>query len=221
MKQVERPPTLTSAVVSAIRDTILRGEILPGAPLHEENLSQSLNISRGTVREALRQLQSEGMVEVFPYRGAFVTRLSIEKIKEIYTLRALVEPYAVRLSLENHCYTAEDFREMRSLIEQMGVHEADGSYSEMITADIQFHHLISRACNHELLLNVINSLQSLTLLFILNTKLYQSDMIRDDASHTAILESMLSGDPQQAESVLRQHITDAGTSLLKRMAQIA
>jgi DNA-binding GntR family transcriptional regulator len=218
MAQVKRPPTLTSTVKDAIRESILRGEFLPGKSLQEE-LSQSLNISRSTIREALHQLQNEGLVDIVSYRGAFVTRLTVDKVREIYTFRGLVEPYAVRLALENHKYSEDDLQGLRTLISMMAKHEAEGNYSEMIRADMNFHHLITKVCGHELLLNVINSLQSQTLLFILNTKLYKSDMVSDDASHNAILESVRSGNPAFAEQVLRQHITDAGSSLLSRMVE--
>jgi DNA-binding GntR family transcriptional regulator len=190
---------------------------MPGEPLHEVELSRQLNISRGTVREALRLLQQDGLVEVIPYRGAFVAKLSPHKVKEIYSLRALLEPYAVRLAMENGSFSQADLDEMKAMVKRLGELEKSDDYAETIETDINFHKIISQPSEHNLLLDVLGNLQSITLMFILNTKLYQSDMVPDDVSHQAILDGILSGDPAVAEQVVRQHILDAGSSLLKRM----
>ena len=219
MKEVERPPTLTAAVANAIRDSIMRGELLPGAPLREVELSQSLNTSRGTVREALRELQKEGTVEVIPYRGAFVTRMTPKKVREIYTLRALLEPYAVRLAMENKAFTKTDHARLNEMVEELSRHEADDNYSDMVATDMAIHHVLVEKCGHDLVIKTLQDLQALTFLFIFSTKFYRSDMVADDVSHKAIIESVFGGDPSQAEQVLRQHITEAGTSLLRRMEE--
>jgi len=220
MEELDRPPTLTSAAANQIKQEIFRGNLLPGEPLHEVELSKSLNISRGTVREALRLLQQEGLTEVIPYRGAFVAKLSPQKVKEIYTLRALLEPYAVRLSMECNSFDPDYLEEMRSLVRKMGEYEETGDYAATIETDIKFHEMSSQRCGHQLILDILLNLQSLTLLFILNTKLYRSDMVSDEVSHQAIFDVLLSGDPHLAEDVVSKHIYDAGSSLIKRMEEI-
>jgi DNA-binding GntR family transcriptional regulator len=217
MKKVERAPTLATAAAKNIRAGILRGELLPGEPLHEVELSVALNISRGTLRESFRLLQSEGLVDIFPHRGAFVAKLSSKKVTEIYTLRALLESYAVRLALEKRAYSEADFRKMKALVKQLGELEQTTGYSASVEVDMQFHQLICHCCGHELLLEMIGNLQSLTLMFILNTILYQSDKQKNDVSHQAVLEAILDGVPEVAEQVVRQHIIDAGGSLVERM----
>lgn len=220
MKKVERPPTLAVAAANSIKEAILDGQLLPGEPLHEIELSEKLNISRGTAREALRLLSQEGLVAIIPYRGAFVASLSRKMVEEIYTLRALLEPYAVRLCMENHAFDESTLNQMEGLIKRMGEMEQLGDYSETIKADIKFHEIISERCGHALLTDVLKNLQSMTLIFILSTKLYQSDMISDEVSHQAIFEGIRSGNPQFAEDIVRKHITDAGVSLLRRMEEL-
>ena len=217
MNKVERAPTLATAAAKNIRAGILRGELLPGEPLHEVELSVALNISRGTLRESFRLLQSEGLVDIFPHRGAFVAKLSSKKVTEIYTLRALLESYAVRLALEKRAYSEADFRKMKALVKQLGELEQTTGYSASVEVDMQFHQLICHCCGHGLLLEMIGNLQSLTLMFILNTILYQSDKQKNDVSHQAVLEAILDGVPEVAEQVVRQHIIDAGGSLVERM----
>lgn len=217
MRKVQRPPTLAVEAANSIKEAILEGQLLPGEPLHEIELSEKLNISRGTVREALRLLRQEGLVEVIPYRGAFVARLTPQMVEEIYTLRALLEPYAVRLCMEKGAFDAETLHLMAGLIKRMGEMEQAGNYSETIKADMKFHQIISERCGHRLLTEVLKNLQAMTLMFILSTKLYQSDMLSDEVTHQAIFEGIRSGDPPLAEEIVRKHITDAGTSLLSRM----
>lgn len=220
MEHLDRHPTLAEAAAERIKKEIVRGNLLPGSPLTESELGKSLDISRGTVREAFRILQQEGLIEVIPYRGAFVSRLSPQKVKEIYTLRALLEPYAVRLSMENEVFSPEYLEEMRQLVQRMGELEEIGDYAETIETDIKFHEMSSQGCNHQLLKDFLQNLQSLTLMFILNTKLYRSDMVPDAVSHQAIYDGIASGDKKLAENIVRQHIYDAGSSLLKRMEEI-
>ena len=219
MKELTRPPTLAVAAADSIKEEIIQARLLPGAALHEVELSRSLNISRGTVREALRLLQQEGFVEVIPYRGAFVSTLTPKMVKEIYTLRAMLEPVAVRLSMENRAPQGEYLEELRLLVRRMGEMEQIGDYAETIKTDIKFHEMSIQFCQHDLLMGMIKNLQSLTLMFILNTKLYRSDMVSDEASHQAIFDGIAAGDPQAAGEIVRKHIVDAGTSLLNRMEE--
>jgi DNA-binding GntR family transcriptional regulator len=220
MLKLDRPPTLVEAVTETLRREIVKGNFLPGAALQEVELGKSLNISRGTVREALRQLSQEGLVEIFPYRGAFVTVLSAQRVKEIYTLRALLEPYAVRLSMENHAFDEDYLDDIRKLVIRMGELEKAGDYNRTIEADIRFHEMSCERCNHELILETLHNLQSLTLMFILTTKLYRSDMVSDEVSHQSIFDGIASGDPGLAEEIVRKHINDAGSSLVRRMEEL-
>jgi len=106
---------------------------------------------------------------------------------------------------------------MKALVTQLGELEQTTDYAGSVEMEMQFHQLICHCCGHELLLEMIGNLQSLTLMFILNTILYQSDKQKNDVSHQAVLEAILDGVPEVAEQVVRQHIIDAGGSLVERM----
>lgn len=218
-----RPPTLTATVAEHIKEAIFRGSLPPGAPLHEVELSKSLGVSRGTVREALRDLQDETLVEIQPHQGASVTRLSPRKAREIYTLRAQLEPHAVRLAMGRSAYTQGDLDELDALVRRLGELERTGDPEHrsdlfaIITADMEFHRVMCERSEHEMLMAVLKSLQSQTRLFILNTILYHSDLELDEPTHRAILTAIQSGDPEHAEAVVRKHIVDAGTSLVTHM----
>lgn len=212
-----RPQTLTAATAARIREAILCGQLVPNTSLHEMELAASLNVSRGTVREALRLLREEGLVEVIPHRGAFVAELSPRRVYEIFTLRAMLEPNAVRLALERKGYSDQDLMYLEALVRRMGELEQQGDIIAVARTDMEFHHYLSKRSDHQLLLEVLSNLQTQTLLFIIHTKLYRSDLTSDEVSHRAIVAAVRNGHPATAEEVVRRHIIEAGTLLLGRM----
>jgi DNA-binding GntR family transcriptional regulator len=84
-------PTLLSAVTNALEEAIMRGEFPPGRAVHEVFLASRFKASRGTVREALRALSEQGLVEMHSRRGAAVPQLSPQRAREIFSLRAVLE----------------------------------------------------------------------------------------------------------------------------------
>jgi DNA-binding GntR family transcriptional regulator len=221
VERLNRPLTVTAATAQNIQEAILRGDFSPGDALREADLSDSLGVSRGTVREALRLLHQEGaLVEIIPHRGAFVIKLSVERAREIYTLRALLEPYAVRIAMENKAYSLEDLSELEQLVRRLEELENEHNDPALVKTDMEFHHVATRRCNHQLLLEMVAKLQSQTRILIFNTKRYRSDKVPDSVSHQAILEGIRSGDPVVAEETVRSHIIDAGSSLVKRMEEV-
>lgn len=219
LSELDRPPTLAAAAADAIRNAILRGDLKPGEPLREEELSRSLNISRGTVREAQRVLTNEGIVEVIPRRGAFVARLSPRTVTEMYTLRSLLEPYALRLALEDDGYSDQDLEHLDALLVRMGECEQAGDIYATVKADLEFHYEMCKPSGHSLLLEVLRSLQSLTRLCMVNTKLYRTDLAPDEVQHRQIFDAIRLGDREQAEDVIRRHLDFFKDALLARMAE--
>lgn len=217
--QAIRPPTLSSVVIERIREAILSGELAPGTHLNEIELSKRLNVSRGTVREALRALQDESLVDIIPHRGCYVTKLTKKKAEEIYTLRSLIEPYAVKTAIEKNLFREKDLAEIEKLVDKLSSFEKADDWYEIINTDMKIHLLLSSRSGHELLLGVLRALQVQIKLFIINTKMYRSDSIGDEVAHREILEVVRRGDPEEAEEIIRNHIIDAGKSLVGKMKE--
>jgi DNA-binding GntR family transcriptional regulator len=119
--------------------------------------------------------------------------------------------------MEKFGFSTQDIHKLQSIVEKLGeLQEGDDPYA-VVSIDMKFHRLLYNRCEHQLLLQVLGSLQSLTRLFILNTKIFQSDLTRDDFSHQTILDSIRSGDPERAEAILKKHIIFAGKSLVDHM----
>src|ERR1700730_3717347 len=106
--------SLTSAVADKLRDQIIRGEIVEGAQLRQDVIAGQYHVSRIPVREALRQLDAEGLITIVPNRGAIVPELSPNDIEELFAIRALLEPEVLKLSIPR--LTQADFMKAEAVL---------------------------------------------------------------------------------------------------------
>ena len=212
--QLVRPPTITKAVADTLREAILCGDLEQGEPLREVELSQSLNVARGTLREALRMLQEDGLVETISHRGTFVTKLSARKVREVYTMRELLEPYAVGLAMENDAYDEQEFADIAAVVRRLGECERRGDGFAMIKADVEFHYLICKPSDHWLLLDILKNLQYLTTLCVTNLKELDPDESPQEQLHGDILDAIQSGDSALAQERISKHLKEAKGPLL-------
>ena len=136
--------TLRENVVDEIRIKILNQELAPGMRIVEQNLSDELGVSRGPIREALRQLEQEGLVEYTRNVGCSVKKITLEDIYEIYLLRSMYEVIAVKLY--DGDFSDEDFARMDEILELMKALESDGDSEEemvkLVTYDRMLHAII-------------------------------------------------------------------------------
>jgi DNA-binding GntR family transcriptional regulator len=218
---IERPPTLTTTVAESIRNSIFKGDLPPSDPLREMELSEALGVSRSTVREALRLLHEEKLVEIIPHRGAFVIKLSKPTARELYTLRAILEPYALRLAMADQSFEAADLARLDQLAQQLNeLEQAPDTTFETVRTDLELHELIVRRSRHELLISMYKSLRSLTGLYVSHFKLFETDAYAAAPSHTAISRSIREGDAEKASRILEEHISRSGAALLDRMEDV-
>ena len=218
--QMIRPPTLTAATVNAVRDAILQGDLKPGQPLREGELADSLSVARSTMREALRDLQEEGLVEVIPHRGVFVVQLSSRMVEELYTLRALLEPYAVRIAMEKGRYTPQDFSEMEALVRQMGKFARAGKHAEATKTDMEFHYQMCQPCDNLLVLRTLQNHASLVTMCIRHIGISDLAAAPGVQVHQGLLDAIRAGDPEHAAAVVRTHLVETGEQYTARMLAI-
>lgn len=145
--------TLRENVVKEIRDQILNRELKPGMRIVEQNLSKELNVSRGPIREALRQLEQEGLVEYTRNIGCSVKEATIKDLYEIYLLRSTYEILAVRLSGGD--YIEEDISKMEEILRLM---ENLDNYEEVVNYDHRLHRIIVEKASSERLMKLWSDL---------------------------------------------------------------
>ena len=141
--------TLRAQIAERLRAAILAGDIPPGAPLVETALSESFDVSRGPLREALRQLIEEGLVVTVPYTGTHVAPLSVEDVREIYSLRTALEIFAIEQVWERRDdrFRAELVRRNDALVATIDA----GDDRASIETELAFHGLVYEASGHRLL----------------------------------------------------------------------
>ncbi|HTE38308.1 MAG TPA: GntR family transcriptional regulator, partial [Reyranella sp.] len=141
--------TLRAHVVERLRAAILAGDIPPGASLVETALSERFDVSRGPLREALRQLIEEGLVVTVPYTGTHVASLSVEDVREIYSLRTALEIFAFEQiwNRRDDRFRAELVRRNDALIATIDA----GDDRASILTELAFHGFVYEACGHRLL----------------------------------------------------------------------
>jgi DNA-binding GntR family transcriptional regulator len=210
--------SLTSAVADKLRDQIIRGEILEGAQLRQDAIASQYHVSRIPVREALRQLDAEGLIAIVPNRGAVVPALSPDDVEELFSIRALLEPEVLKLSIPH--LTEEDFAEADAVLrEYISELRRDDHVSSWGRLNWQFHLILYSRANQPRFLaiirNVNNSGERYTRLQLYLTH----GMKRANEEHHQILQFCRQSDVAQACKLLRQHIEYAGESLKQALQQ--
>jgi DNA-binding GntR family transcriptional regulator len=148
---------MADVAYEVLQHRILSGALKPGERIDQDAEAQRLNASRMPVREALRRLEAEGLVEIFRHRGAIVRTLSLEDLEDLYVLRLALESVAGRLGTEN--LSAEALDSMRSQLPAMEAVVQRGDPSAWIDLDWTFHETLYRAASRPRLLRTIQSLR--------------------------------------------------------------
>jgi len=218
--ELVRPPSLVDVVTETIRNCVFSGELSPGDPLPAIPLSKSFGVSRGTVREALKQLQDENLVDIYPHRGVYVATLTPVQLEEVYSLRALIEPYAARLAIERKTIDESLIKNLVALVRKMAQAERCQEHLANIEADFEFHLTICKASCHNLLINVEEGLRSMSYLAVLNMIIYESEPVDTEEEHMEILDALRRRDPATAPDALKQHLEDSKSWLLERWKKL-
>jgi len=197
--------SLADEVGERLRQAILSGQLAPGQKLRENVLAESMGVSRGPIREALRRLEREGLVISRHNRSAFVARLSRQDLDEVYSLRLVLERLAVQLAIRNA--TEEELAEMQATIDTMAAYIKRGiTEQEAAGLDMRFHDALYRASHHRRLQDSWETLRPQVHILLLSRNVASPDF-RDQAvgGHQEILDAIRSGDEARATAIIEQH----------------
>lgn len=194
--------TTADAVYEALRQAILAGELAPGRRLRSDALAGELNVSRTPVREALRKLEAEGLVEAS--RSALVVRqLSEEDLTEIFYVREALEGMAARLAAENA--TRAEIDELAALVEDMGAVAARDNVAGLRRLTGEFHVLVCRASHNKRLIRSLTALLDHARQAQTSTLYLPRRPAEALEEHAALLRAIERRDPDQAETLARAH----------------
>ena len=147
----KRNETLREQLVETLRQAVISGKVPPGGKLVEAQIAEQLGVSRGPVREAIRQLTEEGLVEHIPYRGTLVKTLTLEDIQEIYSFRILLESFAFELVWPNRTPEFLEELDTRHQALQEAIRELD--QQEAIKREMDLHGVVYAYASHKILLD--------------------------------------------------------------------
>ena len=191
----------------AIRERITSGSLTRGARVHQEDLAEELGVSRTPVREALRRLAAEGLVEMRTNRGARVADIDQGGMRGAYDARLVVEPGAARLAAGRRL--PEPLARMRAAVaaQRRSVRSVERSFE----ANREFHLALVAASGNDYLLQLVERLWVARIGATIYERQVETQerMVLDVREHEQILEAIEEGDGRRAESLTRRHLTDA------------
>jgi DNA-binding GntR family transcriptional regulator len=211
--------SLAADVVQRLREAIFRNELSPNEHLREEVLAEMLGVSRGPIREALAELEREGLVIKMSNGRAAVARLSRADLDEVYSLRLALEQVAVRQACQHG--DPEVLAQAQTVVDQIGQTVARGiTEQEAAKLDIQFHDLIYKASKHRRLYQVWATLRPQVHILLLSRYVAKDDFKQYiTAEHQFILNAIISQDEARAVIMITEHLTGAYTRVLKSYMQ--
>ncbi len=183
-----RRQTLRREVTHALREAILSGAYQPGAHLVEAEIAELMGVSHGPVREALRELEAEDLIVIEPHRGGFVKSFTADDIREIYSLRSLLETAMVLRAIER--ITEDDLVVLDALIAQMRVAEAAENAEAEIELDLAFHSKLCALSGHRRMIEAWNRLAFPIRLFLTMAIPKHLSLHEAVESHIPIVEAL-------------------------------
>jgi len=207
--------TVKSTLVEELRDAIILGEYVPGQHLRLEDIATRFDISTTPVREALRDLEVEGLVSIFPHRGAVVTQLSADDLLDIYEVRATLEEMATRLAVPN---MGEDtFAQLELYIEQMDNHL--GELATLVKLNHNFHFTLYCASGRRHLCELTSLLRHRTQHYLHAYISHLGGMPNAQEEHRAVIKACRNGDADRAATIIYDHVTHVGNSIIEYVRQ--
>jgi len=145
----QKRPTLMSQALKEIREAIQKGSLKPGDRLVEMQLAEAMQISRFPIREALRYLEKEGLVETKPFKGTYVAQLTERDMEELCSLRSAIEAFAIRILIKH--IDAEKIKKLESIFQSMQQASKNEDLDKLISEDFRFHQIICELSDYRAL----------------------------------------------------------------------
>ena len=216
---MERRPikTIRNQVYQILKDDICEGRFAPGQWLQENELAERLCVSRSPIREALRQLASDGLVVEIPNKGVFVKEFTARDIEEIFDLRVLLEDYAIS-KLQHHLTTA-DMQQLIDCLNEMERLHAQKDLRAYTDMDSKLHGLLIELCGNSLLESMYARIHSLNQQFriysLTSTQRFNESM----EEHRDIVHCLLTNNADEARAINKRHLQLAKDKIIQHFSE--
>jgi DNA-binding GntR family transcriptional regulator len=215
----EAGETVVEHTISAIRRAIRDGRYAHGQRLVVADVTKALGVSAGPVREAIRRLTGEGLVEVTPHRGASVRAFRSKDVREIFQVREVIEGLASRLAAEHIAVADHQAALQASLAEMREI--AGNPDKDYIRHNQSFHELIYRMSGNERVRETATQLTLPIYQLRVHYMIGREYRRNSAAEHELIAEAIFDGDGARAERMMRNHIRNSGIAVLDGMENSA
>ena len=205
--------SLRGRVFHKIREDILSGQYEEREELREVAISEEMGVSRTPVREALRQLELEGLVQIIPNKGAYVTGITEKDVKDIYMIRSLLEGLCAKWACEH--ITKEQLEEMEENVYLAKFHAGKGHLEQLAELDNRFHDILYEACDSKMLEHLLKDFHQYVLRVRKKTLNNERRGAASNHEHELILEAIKEKDAQKAQLLADSHIVSAYENMVK------
>jgi DNA-binding GntR family transcriptional regulator len=203
-KEIADTYSLRARVYNTIRDKILSGEYKENEELKENALASELGVSRTPVREALRQLELEGLVNIIPNKGAYVTGITKKDIYDIYTIRSYLEGLCARWACKN--ITNAQIEALEEILYLSDFHARRSHFDQLVELDNKFHDLLYKASGSKILDHVLSDFHQYVerVRKVSLSRPYRA--VQSSKEHAAIVEAIKKRDGALAETLAQEHM---------------
>ncbi|MDR0948237.1 MAG: GntR family transcriptional regulator [Lachnospiraceae bacterium] len=216
-QEVSDKYSLRGRVFNHLREDILSGKYAEHEELKEVTIGEELGVSRTPVREAFRQLELEGLLQIIPNKGAYVTGITQQDVKDIYQIRSLLEGLCARWVTEH--ITKEQLDELEENVYLAKFHAQKHHYEQMAQLDNRFHEILYESCNSRILRHQLRDCHSYVLRVRRKTLSNELRAPKSNEEHARILEAIRNRDADEAQRLANQHVLNAYENLIQKDLQ--
>ncbi|MEZ5724595.1 MAG: GntR family transcriptional regulator [Paracoccaceae bacterium] len=203
------------SVYERLCEDIRAGVLAPGSRLREAEIAERLSVSRTPVREAIRRLEAEGLVDHLPRSGATVRRLDYSETMELYEMRTVLEGTAARLAAR--AASPVELEELQAINAEMRA--ADGQPERLVRLNRQFHRRLLEASRNRFLLRAMATVENTLLILGASSMHLPERAVAAVAEHGEVLDALLIRDGAAAEAAMRRHMERAQFARLQILRQ--
>jgi DNA-binding GntR family transcriptional regulator len=212
-----RAKTLHQEVTDQIRKMIRSGALIKGQKIDEKYLCDTMGVSRTPVRESLRMINSDRLIEIIPHKGAYVSQPPIKEIKDMFEVMSVLEGTCARLAAEN--MKEKDFRRIEALHGKLERHYQNRDHEAYLKVNNTLHVFVQELSGNKVLNDVINGLRQKILLYR-HKQLYQPERFQESVrEHRDLLTAFRDRDPVLAETVMKRHLIKQCEALVRLYAK--
>lgn len=199
--------SLTEEIANVIKDRILNGEYAIGEKIKENEIAEELKVSRTPIREAIKQLEAEGLINCIPNRGSFALGFTKQDIEDIYTVRALIEGLAVSWAVAK--ITDHEIEKLQDIYELMEFYSNKKNSEKVVEMNREFHKIIYNASNSRFLVQILKSYQEYVQQTRKVTVYVEENLDSILKEHYEILKAIKERDENKATEKILSHLSNS------------